>query len=94
MTYETGNPLGISHQVPGFVGNNHFNDYISGEHLARLNLALSIFDFYPVFRRYNNFKDQVLHAPVFNNFFNIYFYLVLMSGVGMHHIPLCHTVAP
>ena len=93
MTYESGNTLSVSYQVPGFIGNNHLDDNISGEHLSGLDLSLTVLDLDNVLRRYYDFQNEILHVAVLDHLLDIHFYFIFVTGICMNNIPLGLSVA-
>ena len=51
-------------------------------------MALAVTDLFNLFNRNRDFLNQVLQAVILNGFLKIDLDLVLITLVGMHHIPL------
>ena len=49
--------------------------------------ALVVLDLHGFFHRNADFHDLILKTVVFNGLFKIDLHLVLVSGIGMNHIP-------
>ena len=72
----------------------HLHQHIPRVHLAWRNLALSTFDLYLIFHRYNHAKDIFLHVHGFHALFQVRLHFVFISGLSVDHIPFfIHTNA-
>ena len=85
--HEAGDAAGIPDDIPAFAGFDHVHKHITGIHLTGALDALSVPDLDNFLHGDPDFKDQVLHAVVLDGFFQRVFHLVLVTRVGMDHIP-------
>ena len=77
----------VADKVPAFVGEDHLHQHIAGKDLALYFLI-------PVLRAFDHgllgdvhFLDKVLHLPVFRALHNGSGDGVLVTGIGVDHIP-------
>jgi hypothetical protein len=59
---ETGDLVGVLHQVPGVVTHDHLDQHIAREELALGGLLLAVLDLDHFFHRHQDATELVLHA--------------------------------
>ena len=96
-TDKSGNTSGVADEKPCFIAHlGHIipvgSDRDLDEHISGEELTLDVFIFFGIVNylyRDLDFKYLILHFLVFNQFFNVCLYGILISGVGMDYIPSC-----
>ncbi len=89
-TDEAGDAANIPDNMPGIVAVDHFYQHVTGIDLAVVGLAGTGFgDLGDGFQGDRHGQDHIMQAAGFHSLLDGSLNGVLVTGVGMHYIPLC-----
>ena len=87
---EAGHSADVPDNMPGIITVDHLHQHVAGENLTVVGLAYTGFcDFRNRLQRNGDGQNLVVQATGLNGLLNGSLYSVLITGVGMHNIPLC-----
>src|SRR6266498_3070687 len=90
---EAGHAGGVAHHVPGVVVQVHADQQVAGEDLAGDDLALASLDLHDVFHGDDDLEDLLLHVHRGDPALEVGLDLVLVSRVGVDHVPVTQAEA-
>src|SRR5215472_4922376 len=85
---EPGDSRGVADNRPGLVGELHPDEDVAGEHLLRDLLPLAALDLHHLVHGDLDLEDVVLHVQRLDAAFQVGLHPVLISRVGVDHVPL------
>ena len=77
----------VAHDVPRVLIDDHVNEDVAREHLARDDLFLAVLDLDLVLHGHDDVKDHLAHARRVHEAFKVCLDLVLIPRVGVDDIP-------
>src|SRR4029079_7571447 len=84
---ETGDLVGVLHQVPGVVVHLHLDQHVAREELALGHVLLAGLHLDDLFHRHEDLAELVLHARAVDAVLERARHRLLESRVGVHHVP-------
>ncbi len=91
-TYEAGDTWGVADDVPGFVGELHFDQYVALEDFTLDDLALAVLDLDLLLFWYHSVKDLVGHVDGVDTLTDAVSYFFFVAAVGVDCVPLTGAV--
>src|SRR6266496_570464 len=90
---ESGDARRVADGPPRLVVELHAHEDVAGEHLALDLLALAVLDLDDVDGRHLDLEDVLLHVQALDAALQVGLHLVLVAGVGVHHVPVAERRA-